>query len=108
MSNVDDIMKKGVLSPQLYKNLKDQRLTIVKDIDFNKIDNNNTIYDDMHYIDEVAYILGRKRWVRRLYCKMKDKEFTGVGWIINEDVSNCMICAAGFGYTLFRDRKSVV
>lgn len=103
MSNVDDIMKKGVLSPQLYKNLKDQRLTIVKDIDFNKNDDiKNIIYDEMHYIDEVAYILGRKRWVRRLYCKMKDKDFNGVGWIINEDVSNCMICAAGFGYTLFR------
>jgi len=99
--NAVDAMKKGVLSPQLYKNLKDQRLTIVKDIDINKIDDDNA-YDDMHYLDEVAYILGRKRWVRRLYCRLKDKAFCGVGWIINEDVSNCMICAAGFGYTLFR------
>ena len=54
------------------------------------------------YKDDKINIFGNIRFVRRLYARTDDCEFDGVGWIINEDINFCMICARQFGLFLYR------
>ena len=58
---------------------------------------------DVFYKDDKINLFGNVRFVRRLYIKSDDDcEFEGVGWIINEDINFCMICARQFGLFLYR------
>lgn len=47
--------------------------------------------------EEEIKVAGIKRKVRRLYVKPEHSDFVGVGWIINEDIMNCMVCGESFG-----------
>lgn len=50
--------------------------------------------------EEDSIIAGVSRKVKRLYVKPQYSDFVGVGWIINEDITSCMVCGESFG--LFR------
>jgi hypothetical protein len=51
--------------------------------------------------EEDIRIAGVQRKVRRLYVKPQHSDFVGVGWIINEDIPNCMVCGQSFGMFLW-------
>lgn len=57
-----------------------------------------------YYDDETIVIRGKMRSVRRVYAIRgavdSDDKKNGVGWIIDEDITECMVCALPFG--LFR------
>lgn len=36
--------------------------------------------------------------MRRLFISKPDEDYDGVGWIINEDITGCMVCAQSFGF----------
>ena len=41
---------------------------------------------------------GKERKVRRIFIKTADSgEYRNVGWMLNEDVNNCTICAKSIG-----------
>mmetsp|Transcript_22937 Transcript_22937/g.33529 ORF Transcript_22937/g.33529 Transcript_22937/m.33529 type:complete len:1207 (+) Transcript_22937:65-3685(+) len=50
-------------------------------------------------VTEVATIGGVTRTIHRLYAKY-ESGFAGVGWIIDEDIDNCMVCNNEFGFFL--------
>ena len=50
--------------------------------------------------EEEIQVRGETRKVRRLYIRPPNSDFVGVGWIINEDITGCMVCGESFG--LFR------
>ena len=42
-------------------------------------------------------INGNKRVVRRVFVEIRDAvDYRAVGWVVDEDVENCMICSVGF------------
>lgn len=50
---------------------------------------------------ENIIIKGKQLVVRRLFIKTTDSgEYSNVGWILNEDLDNCMICAQEFSVFL--------
>jgi hypothetical protein len=49
------------------------------------------------YEDEEIMVNGKLRTVRRLFVRKEDSDSDGVGWIINEDITACMVCNISFG-----------
>ena len=56
----------------------------------------------LFYEHEEVFIGGLRRSLRRVYC-VREGGWVGVGWVMNADVSNCMICSSSFG--LFRGTR---
>lgn len=50
-------------------------------------------------VSEVATIGGVQRTINRLYA-VYDNGFQGVGWIVDDDIDNCMVCNSEFGFFL--------
>ena len=48
---------------------------------------------------ETATIGGVTRTIKRLYQRY-DNGFDGVGWIVDDDIDNCMVCNSEFGFFL--------
>jgi hypothetical protein len=51
----------------------------------------------MYVEEEEAIIAGEKRTIRRLFAHTFESDYGGVGWVINEDIKDCMICHTAFG-----------
>lgn len=51
----------------------------------------------MYIEEEEAIIAGEKKTIRRLFAQSLESDFGGVGWVINEDIKDCMICHTPFG-----------
>lgn len=47
--------------------------------------------------EEEVIIAGDKKVIRRLFVQSVESDFGGVGWVINEDIKECMICHTAFG-----------
>lgn len=47
--------------------------------------------------DEDIIFNGKKQKVKRLFIRDAQSNVTGVGWIINEDITACMVCSIPFG-----------
>ena len=88
---MEDLLKSNVVKPgsELHSKLE-SRLTVT---DINSL-NDAIIY----YEDEEIIVHGKPRNVRRLYVSKADSDHDGVGWIINEDITVCMVCAQAFGF----------
>lgn len=87
-----ELLKANVIKPgsELHSKLE-SRLTVT---DVNDLGEGQYLY----YEDEEIVVHGQLRHVRRLFvCKDDESDFDGVGWIINEDMTECMVCAQPFG-----------
>lgn len=89
--------------------LKEKSLRVEKDYQFYSTSDNRismseykkNLGDSIMTIEEESVILkGQKKVIRRMFIKQKNSSFEGVGWIINEDILNCMICSEEFGLFL--------
>ncbi len=47
--------------------------------------------------EEEIIIAGEKKIIRRLFVQSLETDYGGVGWVINEDIKECMICHVAFG-----------
>lgn len=56
----------------------------------------------LFYEEEKMYAIGAQRTLKRLYVRKPNQKYVGVGWVINEDIDFCMICAKSFGFFLYR------
>lgn len=46
---------------------------------------------------EVAYVVGKIKMFRRVFVKSKsDVAYSRVGWVVDVDMNNCMICGTQF------------
>lgn len=83
-----NILKANVIKPgsELHAKL-DSRMSIMKS--FNEA--------EVFYEDEEVVVNGKLKKVRRLYARAPNSDSYGVGWIINEDISSCMVCGVEFG-----------
>ena len=50
------------------------------------------------YENETVKLNGEMKQIRRLFGRNKKTLFDGVGWILNEDMNSCMICATVFSF----------
>ncbi len=60
-------------------------------------DGSSVFIDDKSILTEPAIVQGVARKVHRLYAQQKNG-FSGVGWIIDDDILGCMICSKEFGF----------
>ena len=52
--------------------------------------------------ESLRTLKGMKK-IRRIFINSPDGgDYTGLGWIINDDIDNCMLCNAEFGYTTYK------
>jgi hypothetical protein len=56
----------------------------------------------LFYEEETMFAAGQQRKLKRLYVRKPNEKHVGVGWVINEDINICMICARQFGFFLYR------
>jgi hypothetical protein len=86
-----NLLKSNVIKPgsDLHSKLE-SRLTVT---DIRSL-NNATVY----YEDEEIIVHGKSRTVRRLFVSKPDSDYDGIGWIINEDITMCMVCSQSFGF----------
>jgi hypothetical protein len=62
-------------------------------------DKADKIIKSKEIIEETATIKGKTRTVHRLYAT-NASGFSGVGWIVDDDIDSCMICNREFGFFL--------
>ena len=55
--------------------------------------------DAKDVVIEAAVIGGIQRTIHRLYARYENG-FQGVGWIVDDDIDNCMVCNEEFGFFL--------
>ncbi len=60
-------------------------------------ESSNLFIDDDSVVSEPAIVQGVPREVHRLYARQSNG-FSGVGWIIDDDIIGCMICGREFGF----------
>jgi hypothetical protein len=51
----------------------------------------------MYVEEESVKISGEVRTIRRVFVQSSTSDYGGVGWVINEDITACMICQGAFG-----------
>mmetsp|Transcript_10010 Transcript_10010/g.15122 ORF Transcript_10010/g.15122 Transcript_10010/m.15122 type:complete len:607 (-) Transcript_10010:236-2056(-) len=52
---------------------------------------------------ESVRIAGKEQVIRRLYIRNATSgDYSNVGWVLNEDISNCMVCAQAFSVFAYR------
>lgn len=51
----------------------------------------------MYVEEEEVRISGEIKTIRRVFVQSSSSDYGGVGWVINEDITSCMICHAAFG-----------
>lgn len=51
----------------------------------------------MYVEEEEVKISGEIKIIRRVFVQSADSDYGGVGWVINEDITSCMICHTAFG-----------
>jgi hypothetical protein len=90
VKNIDAILKENVLKPGTeFRTKLESRLSMTE---FKRVQNTTMFVED-----EEITINGEKRKVKRLFVRDDNSNITGVGWIINEDITACMICGLSFG-----------
>lgn len=88
--NIDAILKENVLKPGSdFRTKLESRLSMTE---FKRVQNTTMFVED-----EEITINGTKRKVKRLFVRDDNSNIMGVGWIINEDITACMICGQAFG-----------
>jgi hypothetical protein len=88
--DIDALLKENVLKPgSEFRNKLESRLSMTE---FKRVQDATMFVDD-----EEITINGVKRIVKRLFVRDEGRQVTGVGWIINEDITACMVCGLGFG-----------
>lgn len=85
-----DLLKQHVLKPgSEFRKKLEGRLSLNE---FKKVE------DAVMFTEEEEIIFnGKKQVVQRLFVRDVNSNVTGVGWIINEDITACMICCIPFG-----------
>lgn len=93
-----ELLKSNVVKPSSdFMKQMDSRYTVVE---YSSLDTSTVFYRD-----EKIIINGEERTVRRLFVQKDgstDGSRTVVGWVINEDINECMICAIPFGMFRYR------
>jgi hypothetical protein len=51
----------------------------------------------MYVEEETVKISGEVKTIRRVFVQSSASDYGGVGWVINEDITACMICHGAFG-----------
>ena len=96
---MNDIKKSVTLPASTFDSAISSRLSVLnaKNLERTSIPDQVLFYEE-----ENVYILGEQRTIKRLYVRRPDVKYVGVGWVINEDINFCMICAKQFGFFLYR------
>lgn len=72
---------------------------IPRGLTLNESSSLHLLVDDSIVCSELALVQGQSRLVHRLYARQTQcPTFGGVGWIIDDDISACMVCNREFGF----------
>jgi hypothetical protein len=47
--------------------------------------------------EETVTVAGTTKTIRRIFVQSATSDYGGVGWVINEDITSCMVCGTAFG-----------
>jgi hypothetical protein len=67
--------------------------------DYEKTGSKSKTSNGNNIVSEVATIGGVSRTINRMYA-VYENGFQGVGWIVDDDIDNCMVCNSEFGFFL--------
>jgi hypothetical protein len=93
MSGFDELKSSVAKSGSSFQSRPTSRMSVINDVS-----------KDSEVFFEEEYIIhtGQRKKVKRLYVRKAGHGVTGTGWIMNEDINNCMICGSAFGFFLYK------
>jgi hypothetical protein len=93
MSGFDELKSSVTRAGSSFQTRLTSRMSVVADMSKDS---------EVFFEEEFIIHNGQRKKVRRLYVRKSGKDVTGTGWIINEDINNCMICGSAFGFFLYK------